>query len=88
MLTFLISATRAIVEMLGLCLIGQGMLYILAGRNRQNNRIYQLFDLITRGPRNWVGSVMPAASGTAIGLSSFAILFILWLGLALVRKFI
>ena len=88
MLTFLISAMRAIVEMLGLCLIGQGMLYILAGRSRQNNRIYQLFDLITQGPRKLVGSMMPAASGTAIGLASFAILFILWLGLALVRKFI
>ena len=88
MLLFLISATRAIVEMLGLCLIGQGVLYMLAGRNRQSNRIYQLFDLITRGPRNVVAGLMPAASGRTVALASFAILFILWLALALARKFI
>ena len=88
MLLFLISATRAIVEMLGLCLIGQGVLYMLAGRNRQSNRIYQLFDLITRGARNVVADLMPAASGRTVALASFVILLILWLALALARKFI
>jgi hypothetical protein len=51
---FLISALRAIVEMLGLCLLGQAVLYLLAGRRRTDNRIYQLFDLITTPPRRVV----------------------------------
>lgn len=86
MLVFLISALRAVVEMLGLCLVGQGVLYILAGRGRDNNRIYQLFNLITGGPRRVVARLLPGASGKGIGLASFAIVLLLWLGLAFVRK--
>lgn len=88
MILFLISALRSIVEMLGLCLIGQGVLYILAGRHRKTNRIYQLFDLITRPPRGAVASLMPSASSKAAALVCFVILLLLWLGLAYLRKFI
>jgi hypothetical protein len=86
---FLISALRAIVELLGLCLAGQGILYVIAGRQRTGNRIYQLLELITKAPRQIVGLILPrSASGAVIGFSSFAILLILWLGLAFVRKFV
>jgi hypothetical protein len=86
---FLISAIRAIVEMLGLCMIGQGILYFLAGRQRATNRVYQLFDLITKPPRRIVATFLPrSTSGAAIGMLSFAIVLILWLGLAFVRKFV
>ncbi|NTV72386.1 MAG: hypothetical protein HGA71_19875 [Azonexaceae bacterium] len=86
---FLISALRAIVEMLGLCLIGQGMLYVIAGRQRAGNRVYQLFALITRAPRRIVAAVLPrSAGGGLVGGSTFAIVLILWLGLAFVRKFV
>ena len=88
MLVFLVSALRAVIEMLGMCLMGQGMLYVLAGRGRTNNPIYQLFDLITRPPRKIVERILPAASSRTIGISCFAILLLLWLGLAFVRKFI
>ncbi|MCG2577961.1 hypothetical protein LZ012_13275 [Dechloromonas sp. XY25] len=88
MLVFLISALRAIIEMLGMCLLGQGMLYVLAGRGRANNPIYQLFDLITRPPRKIVEFLLPGASGRTISVAYFAILLLLWLGLAFVRKFI
>jgi hypothetical protein len=86
---FLISALRAIAEMLGLCLIGQGMLYLIAGRQRAGNRIYQLFSLITAAPRRMVATVLPrSASGLLVGTLTFAIVLILWLGLAFVRKFV
>lgn len=89
MSVFLISALRAIVEMLGLCLIGQGMLYLIAGRHRAGNRVYQLFSLITKAPRRIVASVLPSsASGLLVGSLTFAIVLILWLGLAFVRKFV
>ena len=39
---FLISALRAIVEMLGLCLMGQGVLYLLTGSRRQQNAIAEV----------------------------------------------
>ncbi len=86
---FLISAVRAIVEMLGLCLIGQGVLYLIGGRQRSGNRVYQLFSLITKAPRRMVATVLPhSASEMLIGNVTFAILLILWLGLAFVRKFV
>ncbi|WP_434516036.1 hypothetical protein AB6Q56_05085 [Dechloromonas sp. ARDL1] len=88
MLLFLISAVRAIIEMLGLCLIGQGMLYILAGRGREGNRIYQLFDLITRAPRQLVAMIMPGISDRAMGVACFVILLLLWVGLAFLRKIV
>ena len=86
---FLISALRAIVEMLGLCLLGQGFLYLIAGRQRAGNRVYQLFALITSPPRRIVATVLPrSASNLLVGIFTFVIVLILWLGLALVRKFV
>ncbi len=89
MSAFLISAARATVEMLGLCLVGQGMLYLIAGRNRGSNRIYQLFDLITRPPRQLIARLLPGSpGGLAVGMLTFVVLLLLWIGLAFMRKFI
>lgn len=86
---FLISALRSIAEMLGLCLLGQGALHVLAGRQRVNNRIYQLFALITQPPRRLVAAILPASvSPASIGILTFVIVLILWLGLAFVRNFL
>jgi hypothetical protein len=84
---FLISALRAIVEMLGLCLIGQGVLYLLTGSRRQQNAIYRFFDLLTRPPRQFVALfLLRSVSGLLVGLLSFVLLFTLWIGLAWLRK--
>ncbi|MBK8890323.1 MAG: hypothetical protein IPN75_07890 [Dechloromonas sp.] len=84
---FLISALRAIVEMLGLCLMGQGVLYLLTGSRRQQNAIYRFFDLVTRPPRQFVALFLPrSVSGMLVGLLSFVLLLMLWIGLAWLRK--
>ena len=89
MSAFLISALRATAEMLGLCLLGQGILYLIAGRNRGNNRIYQLFDLITRPPRQLVAKLTPGTpSPLVIGVLAYIVLLLLWIGLAFARKFV
>ncbi|AXS80185.1 hypothetical protein [Dechloromonas sp. HYN0024] len=86
---FLIGALRAIVEMLGWCLLGQGVLYVIAGRKRADNRIYQLFALITSPPRRLLAMLMPGtASPVLIGCITFVVVLMLWLGLAFVRKFL
>lgn len=88
MFVFLVSALRAIVEMLGLCLIGQGMLYLLAGQKRQANPVYQLLALLTRAPRKLSARLLPCGSpDTLVGICCFLILAFLWIGLALLRKF-
>ena len=68
MLLFVISALRAVVEMLGLCLIGQGMLYLLAGSGRRQNAIYRFFDLLTRPPRQAAALLLPRGTpGMLVG---------------------
>jgi hypothetical protein len=87
MTVFLISALRSVIELLGLCLLGQGILYVLAGRNRANNHVYQLFDLITKAPRQIVASTMRTSTNSiTVGVLCFVILLLAWLGLALIRK--
>lgn len=86
MLLFLISAMRAIVEMLGLALVGFALMAVLAGDNRQKNPIYRLFELITRAPRRLVAKCLPTGSSTfATGVLCFILLFICWIALALWR---
>lgn len=89
MLLFVIGALRAVVEMLGLCLIGQGVLHLLAGQRRQQNAIYRFFDLLTAPPRQLAAMLLPArTSGGVVGVVAFGLLFILWIGLAWARKFL
>lgn len=87
MLVFLLGALRAIVEMLGMCLLAQGALYVLSGQNRQQNPIYRLFALLTEGPRKLLRMAVGARpSNGLVSLLSFLVLFVLWIGLALLRK--
>ncbi|WP_153147840.1 hypothetical protein [Dechloromonas sp. H13] len=89
MLAFLIGALRAVVEMVGLCLIGQGALYLLAGERRRQNVIYRFFDLVTGPPRRVAARLLPRhSSQSAAGLLAFFLLFALWIGLAWLRKFL
>ena len=74
MQVFVISAVRAVVEMLGLCLIGQGILYLLAGSRRRQNAIYRFFDLLTRPPRQVVAFLLPWIGGKTGLVSNFTFL--------------
>ncbi len=88
-MAFLLSALRAVIEMLGLCLIGQGILFVLAGSGRETNPIYRLFKLLTAGPIRLVTRILPkgCSQGFINGLT-FGILLMLWLSLAFLRRFV
>lgn len=43
-----LTILKALVELAGLFLLGQGMLYLLAGEKREGNYFYQLLKLLTR----------------------------------------
>jgi hypothetical protein len=86
---FLISAVRAMLEVLLLCLLGQLILYVVAARGRGKNPIYRLFDLITGPPRRLVAMLLPRTfSANAVGALTFLTALLLWLGLAILRKFV
>jgi hypothetical protein len=89
LLAFLISAARAMLEVLALCLLGQAVLYLVAGQGRSKNPIYRLFELITGPPRQFVALLLPRSfSPLAIGALTLAIALLFWLGLAFLRKFV
>lgn len=43
-----LTILKALVELAGLFLLGQGMLYLLAGEKREGNYFYQLLKMLTR----------------------------------------
>lgn len=87
LLIFLISALRALVEVAGLALLGQGVLYFLAGSARERNPIYQLFSIVTRPVIRLARAITPRLIvDRHIPLVAFFLLFWVWIGLAIVRR--
>ncbi|MBS1191599.1 MAG: hypothetical protein H6R10_3391 [Rhodocyclaceae bacterium] len=86
---FVLGALRAVIELIGLCLLGQGVLHLVAGTRSGCNPIYRLFSLLTAPPRHLVRAMAPSfVSGRMIPLLTFMLLFFLWIGLAWMRTFV
>lgn len=82
----LVSLVRALVEVAMLCLLGQGLLYVLAGRSREQNGIYLLFRLVTRPVLRLVRRVTPRpVLDRHLPVVAFFLLFWLWIALAYLR---
>ena len=43
----LVVIAKALAELAGMFLLGRGLLYVLAGRNRENNIFYQVISIVT-----------------------------------------
>jgi hypothetical protein len=82
----LVSMARALVEVAGTLMLGQGILWLFGPRARDGNFIYDLFKKGTRPIIQFTRFVTPRFVHDAhVGLVAFFILMWLWLGLALVR---
>jgi hypothetical protein len=80
---FIITIVRTLVEVAGWALIGQGVLALLAGNTRQNNFVYQIFQIVTRPIIRAVRAISPKVIVDAhIPFIAFFLLFWIWLGLA------
>lgn len=85
---FLISIARALVEVAGYALIGQGVLAILAGKSRDENVIYRLLQSVTMPAVKTVRLITPRMIiDRHIPLITFFVLFWLWIGLALAKRY-
>jgi hypothetical protein len=49
----LTSIGKAVSEILALAMLGQGVLWLVAGKTRENNSVYRLFASVTR-PMMWI----------------------------------
>lgn len=84
---FVISVLRALVEVAGLSLLGQAILYFLAGSARERNPIYQLFKIVTRPVLRLVRAITPrVVVDRHLPFVAFFLLFWMWIGLAIVRR--
>ena len=70
-----------------LSMLAQAALALLAGRQRDENPVYQLFALLTSPPRRLLAFCLPARTPVWLvnGLTGLALL-LLWLGLAFFRQ--
>lgn len=83
----LVSIARALVEVAGMLMLGQGILWIFGPRARDGNFVYDLFKLGTRPIIKLTRILAPRFVHDAhIGLLAFFMLIWLWLGLALLKR--
>jgi len=54
-----VSIIKAICEILILTLLGQGVLWLIAGKSRENNFVYKLFATVTRPVMRLARLIMP-----------------------------
>jgi ABC-type phosphate transport system permease subunit len=85
----LLSIARAIVEVAGLFLLGQGILWIFGPRARDGNFVYDLFKKGTGPIIKVTRAITPRIVHDAhIGFVAFILLVWLWMGLAFVKRYL
>lgn len=85
----LISILRALVEVAGLALLGQGLLAVLAGSKRDANFVYRLFQIITGPVIKLVRLVTPRfIIDRHLPFLAFFLMFWLWLALAFLKRYL
>ncbi|HYC48132.1 MAG TPA: hypothetical protein VED01_21880 [Burkholderiales bacterium] len=73
---------KALVEVAAVFMLGQGLLYVLAGRRKHENFVYQLFAILTRPVFRITRAVTPRfVRDDHIPIAAFLLLFWLWIGL-------
>lgn len=85
MLTMVI-VLKALAEIAGLALLGQGILYLLVGGNREQNVFYRVLKTMTSPAWKLTRLLTPRFVPDAhIGMASFFLVAGLWLGLTLLK---
>lgn len=78
-----VTIAKALVELAGLFVLGQGLLYVLAGPRRSENLFYQLFQVLTRPLYRAVRLVTPRVILDR-HIPYVALLLLLWAWLILI----
>ena len=84
----LISIARMLVEIAGMSLIAQGVLFLFAGERRGENVVYQFFRIVTRPAILATRFFVPKrVVDRRIPFITFFLLLSLWIALAYVRLY-
>ena len=85
----LVTIARALVEVAGTLMLGQGILWIFGPKARDGNFVYDLFKMGTRPLIRLTRIITPRFVHDAhVGFVSFFILTCLWLGLAFAKRYL
>lgn len=85
----LLSIARALVEVAGYALLGQGVLALFAGKRREDNFVYRLLCVVTAPVIRAVRMITPRLIiDRHLPFVAFFLLFWLWLGLAFAKRYV
>lgn len=77
---------KALTEVAGVAMIGQGILWVLAGSKRDQNLVYGIFRILTSPVMKATRWITPrVVLDQHVGLVAFFLLLVLWLGLTVVK---
>lgn len=83
----LVTLLRRLVEIAGCFLLGQGLLALLAGKQRRHNLFYKILQVVTTPVLKAVRYVVPRQIIDAhIPMLAFFLLFWLWIALAFAKR--
>lgn len=82
----IIVILKALTEVAGVAMIGQGVLWVLAGAKRDQNLVYGIFKTLTSPVTKATRWITPrVVLDQHIGLVAFFLLIVLWLGLTMMK---
>ncbi len=82
----IIVILKALAEVAGVAMIGQGVLWVLAGAKRDQNLVYGIFKTITSPVMKLTRWITPrVVLDQHLGLVAFFLLIVLWLGLTVMK---
>ena len=85
----IVSLLRGLVEVAGFALLGLGLLALLAGKHRHDNVVYKGLQIVAAPVVKAVRFITPRVVIDAhIPMLTFFLLFWLWLGLALLKRYL
>lgn len=77
---------KALTEIAGLALLGQGILFVLAGDNREQNLFYKVLKTITSPIMRAVRFITPRfVPDRHVGIAAFFLVAGLWLALTMLK---
>ena len=82
----IIVILKALAEIAGVALFGQGVLWVIAGSKRNQNAIYNLFRVLTSPVMKATRFITPrVVLDQHLGLVAFFLVLVLWLALTVAK---